>query len=77
MSSSAVPAGTPARVSRSRNSWSSHRDEHRADPVKCLGKVAWVVEACGTDAKAVGFAEGMAGFVGVADERGDRIAARE
>jgi len=31
----------------------------------------------GTDAQPAGFAEGAAGFAGVANERGDRIAARE
>jgi hypothetical protein len=43
----------------------------------CLGEVARVVQARGTDVQPVGFAEGAAGFVGVANERGDRIAARE
>ena len=36
-----------------------------------------VVQARGTDAQPVGFAEGATGFVGVANERHDRIASRE
>jgi hypothetical protein len=36
-----------------------------------------IVQARGTDVQPVGFAERVAGFVGVANERGDRIAARE
>ena len=47
------------------------------DPVKCFGKVAGVVQARGTDVQSVGFAEGAAGFVGVANERGDRVATHE
>jgi len=50
---------------------------NRADPVQCLGKVTRAVQARGTDAQPVGFAEGAAGFAGVADQRGDRIAAGE
>jgi hypothetical protein len=45
-------------------------------PPQCLGKVARVVQAGGTDAQPAGFAEGAAGLAGVAYERGDRIAAR-
>jgi uncharacterized protein (DUF2252 family) len=55
----------------------SRRDEHRADPVKCLGKIAWVGKARGTDVQAAGVGEGTAGFARVANERGDRIAAGE
>ena len=36
-----------------------------------------VVEARGTDVQPAGFAEGAAGFAGVANKRGDRVAARE
>jgi hypothetical protein len=47
------------------------------DPVNCPGEVARVVQARGTDVQPARSAEGAAGFAGVADERGDRIAARE
>ena len=47
------------------------------NPVQCLSKVARVVQARGTDAQPAGLAEDAAGFAGVANERGDRIAARE
>ena len=55
----------------------SHRDEHQTDPVKCLGEVVRIVQARSTDMQPVGFAEGATRFIGVANERGDRIAARE
>ena len=42
-----------------------------------LGEVARVIQAGGTDVQPAGFAEGAAGFAGVADEHGDRIAAHE
>jgi hypothetical protein len=55
----------------------THRNEYPADPVECLREVARVGQARGTDVQSVRFPEGAAGFVGIADERGDRIAARE
>ena len=45
--------------------------------MKCLGNVTRIVQARVTDVKPVGSAEGAASFVGVANKRGDRIAARE
>ena len=41
------------------------------------GKVARVVQARGTDVQPAGVAEDAAGLAGVANERGDRIAAPE
>ena len=45
--------------------------------MKCLGKVARVVQARRTDVQPGGFAEGAAGFVGVANERDNLRAARD
>jgi hypothetical protein len=55
----------------------SDRDEHCADPVKRLGEVGRIVQAGGTDVQPARVAEGAVGFAGVADKRGDLIAAHE
>ena len=62
---------------RSLGSDRSHRDEHRADSVTRLGKVAWVVQAGGADVPPAEFAEDAAGLAWVTSKRDDHTAARE